>query len=116
MISEAELLEDVSWDMEIKSVKKRAFAFGDDGAKWVSGTMSGYEFSALVFPMPAENRAWEVGGTSRISKLEIKKIGAGWDESTYRWDRGLDRAPTDKVTAAIVGFLCEGLAEHIFGV
>lgn len=79
---------------------------------WVCGTIHGHSFEALVFPEHAENPGYEIGD-SRISKLWLQR----WGDKVvvYNWDRGLDLAPSDATAAAIVDFLCAGLAEHTYG-
>ena len=83
------------------------------GGAWVVGTIAGHRFEALVFPQPAENREWEVGGDSRISKLWLQRMSDG--ATAYNWDRGADIAPTNEIAGTIVGLLAAGLAETIFG-
>ena len=93
----------------IKKVQRRISV----GGAWVSGTIAGHRFDALVFPEPATNREWEVGGDSRISKLWVERIS---DRATvYNWDRGADIEPTNEHAGVIVGLLATGLAETIFG-
>jgi hypothetical protein len=93
---------------EITKVVRRTSA----GGAWVRGTVGGQRFSALVFPEHAENREWEIGD-SRISKLCLVRLSDGI--TTFNWDRGLDVRAEDPVTAGIVDFLAEGLAETVFG-
>ena len=83
------------------------------GGAWVVGTIAGHRFEALVFPEPAENRDWEVGGDSRISKLWLQRMSDG--ATVYSWDRGADIEPTNEMAGVIVGLLAAGLAETIFG-
>ncbi len=79
---------------------------------WVCGTIHGHSFEALVFPEHADKPSYEIGD-SRISRLWLQRRG---DMVTvYNWDRGLDLAPADATAAAIVDFLCAGLAEHTYG-
>jgi hypothetical protein len=79
---------------------------------WVCGTIAAHRFEALVFPEHAENPDWEIGD-SRISKLWVQRLA---DKRTvYHWDRGEDSAALTSEAAAIVNFLCAGLAEHVFG-
>ncbi len=94
--------------LEIKKVQRRTSA----GGAWVRGTIAGHRFDALVFPEPATNREWEVGGDSRISKLWVQRIA---DKTTvYNWDRGADIEPTTELAGVIVGLLAAGLADHIW--
>ena len=92
----------------IKKVQRRTSA----GGAWVTGTIAGHRFDALVFPEPATNREWEVGGDSRISKLWVQRIS---DKATvYNWDRGFGAEPTTEMAGVIVDLLAAGLAEHIW--
>ncbi|MBI5863379.1 MAG: hypothetical protein HZB38_02480 [Planctomycetes bacterium] len=92
----------------IKKVQRRTSC----GGAWVVGTIAGHRFDALVFPEPATNREWEVGGDSRISKLWIQRIS---DKATvYNWDRGADIEPTTELAGVIVELLAAGLADHIW--
>ena len=94
--------------LEIKKVQRRTSA----GGAWVVATIAGHRFDALVFPEPATNREWEVGGDSRISKLWIERIS---DRATvYNWDRGADVEPTTEMAGVIVDLLAAGLAETIY--
>jgi len=82
------------------------------GGTWVGGTIHGHRFDALVFPEHAENADWEIGD-SRISKLWLQRLA---DKVTvYNWDRGQDLPAANATAAAIVDFLCAGLAEHTYG-
>ena len=100
---------DLGDDLEItKSTRRRV-----DAGTWVCGTIHGHRFEALVFPEHAGNPEFEVQGDSRISKLWLQRLA---DKRTvYNWDRGLDQDAADATAAAIVGFLCAGLAEHTYG-
>lgn len=99
---------DVLDTLVIKKVQRRTSA----GGAWVTGTIAGHRFDALVFPEPATNREWEVGGDSRISKLWVERISDG--ATVYNWDRGADIEPADEMAAAIVCLLAAGLANHIW--
>ena len=91
----------------IKKVQRRTSA----GGAWVRGTIAGHRFDALVFPEPATNREWEVGGDSRISKLWVERIS---DRVTvYNWDRGADVEPATEMAGVIVDLLAAGLADAI---
>ena len=92
----------------IKKVQRRTSA----GGAWVRGTIAGHRFDALVFPEPATNREWEVGGDSRISKLWVERIS---DRATvYNWDRGADVEPATEMAGVIVDLLAAGLADAIW--
>jgi hypothetical protein len=103
MTSEFELGE----DLQITKTTRRNAGNGT----WVSGTLNGHRFDALVFPEHAEVADWEIGD-SRISKLWLQRIADGVE--VFNWDRGADRPAADETAAAIVDFLCDGLAEHIY--
>lgn len=99
---------DLGDDFEITKITGRDNADGT----WVDGTVSGYRFQALVFADHAENEEYELAD-SRISKLWVQRV-AGQTE-VFNWDRGPDRPAADELAAAVVDFLCAGLAEHIYG-
>lgn len=84
-----------------------------NGGTWVSGRLDGFFFDALVFEDHAESEEYELG-TSRISKLAVKRIGknAKW---LFNFDRGLDVPAANANVQAVVDFLCEGLAATVFG-
>jgi hypothetical protein len=98
---------DLGYDLEITKTTRRASGAGT----WVCGTIAGHRFDALVFPENAENPEWEIGD-SRISKLWLQRLA---DKRTvYAWDRGEDSPALTGEAAAIVDFLCAGLAEAIY--
>ena len=99
---------DVGCDFQITKTTRR----NSGGGTWVSGTLHGHRFDALVFEEHAEVAEYELGD-SRISKLWIQRIAD--KQTTFNWDRGMDQPATDEITQAIVGFLEAGLAEHVFG-
>ncbi len=100
---------DMGNDLVITKTTRRHSA----GGTWICGRIDGHKFSALVFPEHAENPAWEIAD-SRISKLWLQRRD---DRATvYNWDRGEDVPAADATAAAIVDFLCAGLAESTFGV
>jgi len=82
------------------------------GGTWVSGTIAGYRFEALVFPEHAEVTDYELGD-SRISKLWIARLAN--KETTFNWDRGMDIPAASKKTQAVVDFLAAGLADLVYG-
>jgi hypothetical protein len=98
---------DVGHDLEITKTTRRASGAGT----WVSGTMSGHRFEALVFPEHADNPEWEIGD-SRISKLWIQRLAD--KREVFNWDRGADVPAADDLTRAIADFLAGGLADHIY--
>ena len=99
---------DLGHDLEITKTTRRHTV----GGTWVCGTIHGHRFDALVFPEHAEVPEYEIGD-SRISKLWLQRLA---DKVTvYNWDRGQDIPAADRIAAAIVDFLCAGLAEHTYG-
>ena len=98
---------DLGFDLEITKTTRRASGAGT----WVSGTLHGHRFEALVFPEHADNAEWEIGD-SRISKLWIQRLVD--KREVFNWDRGADVVAADQMVACIVDFLAGGLAEHIY--
>ena len=98
---------DLGSDLHITKVEKRTSAPG----AWVTGTLHGHKFQALVFPEHAECSEYEIGD-SKISKLWIRCESQ--KKTVYNWDRGADIPPANTLVTKIVGFLCAGLADHIF--
>jgi len=103
-VTNEELLE----TLEIQTIVHRE----STGGAWVGGNIAGHQFAALVFPEPAANLAWEIPGSSRISKLWIKRIDDG--TVVYNWDRGEDVAPRSEAAAKLVGLLAAGLADLVW--
>lgn len=82
------------------------------GGRWVTGTIAGHAFDALVFPEHAECETYELGD-SRISKLFIRRDA---DRATVaHFERGWDVEPQNDLARALVDLLAAGLAEMIFG-
>ena len=98
---------DLGHDLMITQTTRRYAGAGT----WVCGTLHGHRFEALVFPEHAQNPSYEIDD-SRISKLWLQRQSD--NVTVYNWDRGADIEPADKVAAAIVDFLCCGLAEHTY--
>jgi hypothetical protein len=96
-------------DLRITKTTRRAAGAGT----WVCGTIAGNRFDALVFPEHADNPDWEIGDSS-ISKLWVARPWLYGQTTVFNWDRGADVPAADPVAAAIVDFLCAGLAEHVF--
>lgn len=99
---------DLGRDLVFTAQSRRAAG----GGIWVCGKIHGHRFEALAFPEHAEVPEYELGD-SRISKLWLQRLA---DKVTvFNWDRGQDIPAADSVVAAIVDFLCGGLAEHTYG-
>jgi len=84
---------DVGHDLRFTGAKRRASGAGT----WVSGTLSGHRFEALVFPEHANSPEWEVSD-SRISKLWIRRLADNCQ--VFDWDRGADVLANDAITQA----------------
>jgi hypothetical protein len=106
-----------------KHTKADAIEIGDDlvvarktrrlsaAGTWVTGTLNGHRFSALVFSEHAECPDYELGD-SRISKLWLQSLAD--HRVVANFDRGWDIRPTTKIATAIVDFLAAGLADHVY--
>lgn len=82
------------------------------GGTWVTGTIGGHRFEALVFGTHADDPAFELDD-SRISKLSIRE--GVTDTEVANFDRGWGTKPTTDAARAIVDLLASGLAELVFG-
>lgn len=99
-------MTDIGTDLELKKIEERKV-----GGTWVTGTLNGHTFHALVFPEHAEYSDYELDD-SRISKLWIRRDS---DRKTVvNFDRGWDVQPVDDIASDIVDFLCAGIADAIF--
>ncbi|HKQ48616.1 MAG TPA: hypothetical protein VJZ71_11145 [Phycisphaerae bacterium] len=99
---------DLMDSLALKKIARRTNA----GGAWVSGTIGGHCFEALVFAEHAENPAYEIDD-SRISKLWLRRSE---DRVTvFNWDRGADIPAATPVAQKIVDLLAAGLAEFVFG-
>ena len=94
--------------LEITKTTRRAAGAGT----WVSGTIGGHAFEALVFPEHAESESYELGD-SRISKLHLQTRPGRVEVACF--DRGWYLQPTTDAARAIVDLLCAGLAETVYG-
>lgn len=92
--------------LKITKIQKRPV-----GGSWITGTIGGHAFEALVFPELATNPAYEIPG-SNISKLWLADARR---EVVAEFDRGWNRQPSTDAAKQIVDLLAAGLAEHIFG-
>jgi hypothetical protein len=99
--------DDIGYDLQITKIEPRQCGAG----VWVTVSVAGHSFQALVFPGHAECPSYELGD-SRISKLWIARQRD--KQAVYNWDRGPDLAPADATTAKIVDFLAAGIAEAVF--
>ena len=81
------------------------------GGAWVTGTMGGHRFDALVFADHATESEYELG-ESRISKISVQPIGD--HRMVACFDRGWDLRPTTPVAEQIVDLLAAGLAETVY--
>jgi hypothetical protein len=99
--------QDIGQDMAITKVK------GRDGVPgtWINGTLNDHKFQALVFANHADHPDYELGA-SRISKLWIQRMGD--QKVVFLGERGEVIPAQDDTAKAIVGFLCEGLAETVY--
>ncbi len=79
---------------------------------WVTGTIAGHAFEALVFPEHAECESYELG-KSRISKLHLRTIATRNPVACF--DRGWDVIPINDPARRAVDLLCAGLAETVYG-
>jgi hypothetical protein len=96
--------DDLGFDLEITKLARRTAA----GGTWVSGTLAGHRFDALVFAEHADSPDYELGRT-RISKLRVQRRA---DRRTvFNFDRGLDVPAADPLAERIVEFLSDGLAD-----
>ena len=84
----------------------------DTRGKWVTGTIAGHSFEALVFAEHATDAAYEMG-TSRISKYFLQENFT--HVAVAAFDRGWDTEPTTAKAKIIVDLLAAGLAEQTFG-
>ena len=100
--------EEVGDDLVLTKPEPR----GIGGGAWIRGTLNGHQFSALVFKEHATNEGWELD-KSRISKLSVQREDD--PKLLFSWDRGLDIPAENSLVLEIVAFLCEGLAEHVYG-
>jgi hypothetical protein len=99
--------DDLLDTLQITKIERRISANG----AWVSGTMGGHRFDALVFPEHAEVPEYELDD-SRISKLWVQRISDR--QMVVNFDRGWDVQPTTNLAKSIVDLLSAGLAEFVY--
>lgn len=81
------------------------------GGTWVTGTVAGHRFDALVFPEHAESEEYELG-RSQISKLWVQRLA---DRTTvFNWDRGMDIPAQTDLAQAIVDLVAANLADDTY--
>lgn len=97
---------DLLGTLVIRKVTKRPSAPGS----WVTGTIGGHKFEALVFPEPASDPAFEIPG-SNISKFWLAD-----DEGRVvaDFDRGWNLNPATDLAKRITDLLAAGLAETVY--
>ncbi len=93
---------------KVTKIERRAWA---GAGSWVTGTMGGHRFDAMVFPQHATCDDYELE-KSRISKLSLRRIEDR--RIVVSFDRGWDVRPTTEVEQMIVDLLCEGLADFTY--
>jgi hypothetical protein len=93
--------------LRIKKVAPRKSAPGS----WVTGTIAGHRFEALVFQEPASDPSFEIPGSS-ISKFWL---GDEAGKAVADFDRGWNLKPTSEVAQRITDLLAAGLAETVYG-
>ena len=92
--------------LKIAKVSKRKSAPGS----WVTGTIGGHKFEALVFPEPASDPSYEIEG-SNMSKFWLA------DERgnvVAAFDRGWETKPRTEIAQRITDLLAAGLAETVY--
>src|SRR5687767_13656637 len=89
---------DLGHDLVIEPIEPRAWA----GGGWVTGSLHGHRFEALIFEDHADNPDIELGD-SRISKLWLRRESD--KQVVFNWDRGQDIPAADDTAKAIVDFL-----------
>jgi hypothetical protein len=78
---------------------------------WVTGTIAGHRFEALVFQDPASDPNFEIEG-SNISKFWL---GDERGNAVADFDRGWTLKPTTDMAQRITELLAAGLAETVYG-
>ena len=93
--------------LKIAKISKRKSAPGS----WVTGTIGGHRFEALVFPEPAENPEYEIPG-SNMSKFWLADAAG---HAVACFDRGWELKPATETAQRITDLLAAGLAETVYG-
>ncbi len=101
--------DDILETLKITKIERQSA--GGTGT-WVTGTIGGFKFEALVFPEHAEVASYELS-ESRISKLFVRHLATR--QIAANFDRGWDVQPTSERARVVVDLLAAGLAETVFG-
>ncbi len=100
-----------TYDFDLQITKTRGRR--SKGGAWVIGAVNTrYRFDALVLADHADSDQYELD-QSRISRLTV--IDAETLEMVFNFDRGSDIPAANAETQAVVEFLCERLANVIYG-
>jgi hypothetical protein len=93
-------------DLQISEITPRKSA----GGTWVTGSLNGHRFEALVFNDHADRPENEIG-LSRIAKFWLRRESD--QKEVCHFERGWDLEPATEEAAAITDFLAAGLAEIV---
>jgi hypothetical protein len=97
---------DIGDDLKISEITPRKSA----GGTWVTGSLNGHRFEALVFEDHANVPENEMG-ISRIAKFWLRRESD--QKEVCHFDRGWDLEPETEEATAIANFLAAGLAEVV---
>jgi hypothetical protein len=97
---------DIGDDLQIREITPRTSA----GGTWVTGSLNGHRFEALVFKDHANLPENEMG-VSRIAKFWLRRESD--QKEVCNFDRGWDLEPATEEATAISNFLAAGLAEVV---
>jgi hypothetical protein len=97
---------DIGDDLQISEITPRKSA----GGIWVTGSLNGHRFEALVFNDHADHPENEMG-LSRIAKFRLRRESD--QKEVCHFDRGWNLEPATDEAIAIANFLAAGLAEVV---